>query len=554
MPVYDPPPKFLRAALDSVLAQLYPHWELCVADDASTDPAVRNILEEYARRDARIRVSYRPRNGHIVAASNTALALANGEFVALLDHDDLLSRDALFEVANAIRQNPEAAVIYSDEDKLDDRGRRVDPYFKPDFNYELLLGQNVISHLGSYRRTLLHDIGGFQSGMEGSQDHDLVLRCIERLTPAQVIHIPRILYHWRVHSRSTAAAVENKPYALDAGIRALNQHFQRTCPGASAERHPDSNYCYEIRFPLPNPAPDVSIIVQAGGTQQPIEKCVHALLNRTRYANYELCVLDDGSAEPALLRRLVALAPPGRVRVLRCEGQRGRGARTNAAAAQCAAEYRVLRGQDVEVPEPDWLSFMVAAAARPGVGPVGARLWRPDGTLQHGGMIGGLRGVAGCAHFGIPSGHHGYFSRAVLPQQWSAVTGACLLVRRAVFDQVGGMDVEHLTTEYEDVDLCWRLLQAGYRNLWIPRAELRYHDATGPVAKPSESQSAALASDVHYMTTRWSEMLTRDPFFNFNLPLGAADFGREYVAPRAYGRQGAVGAEVRGVDPFGTAE
>lgn len=523
MPVYDPPVQFLREAIDSVLAQIYPHWELCVADDASTDPKVREMLADYARRDSRIRVTYRPQNGHIVKAGNSALAIATGDFVALLDQDDLLSDHALFEVARAIRNHPGAGVIYSDEDRISDSGRRFSPCFKPDFNYEMLLGRNMMSHLGVYRRTLLQEIGGLKAGMEGAQDYDLVLRCIERLDPAQVIHIPKVLYHRRVHGGSTAASVDEKPDVLTAGVRAVNDHLERTCPGATAELQSDGCH-YRIRFPLPSPAPKVSIIIPTRNAYELVRVCLSTLFEKTRYPDFEVIVVDNGSDEPALLDYLAGLVRAGKITVLRDDSPFNFAALNNRAVAQSAGEYVLLLNNDIEIIEPDWLAEMVSVAARPGVGAVGARLWYPDRTLQHGGVILGLGGVAGHAHYRLAAGHRGYFGRAVLLQCFSAVTAACLLIRRAIFDEVGGFDEKDLKVAYNDVDFCLKIVQAGYRNVWTPQAQLIHHESATRGNDLAPEKRDRVHSEVRFMRQKWGDLLSRDPAFNINLSLDDSNF------------------------------
>ena len=523
MPVHDPAVDFLRAAIDSVVAQIYPHWELCIADDASTNPKVRESLAEYAQRDARIHVFYRPQTGHIVEASNSALPLATGEFVAFLDHDDLLPANALFEVAKAIRNHPGAGVIYSDEDKIAKSGRRFGPYFKPDYNYELLLGQNLVSHLGVYRRTLLQEVGGFKAGMEGSQDHDLVLRCIERIAPAQVIHIPKVLYHWRVHASSTAASVGNKPYALTAGIRAVNEHLARTCPGATAELHPEVNF-YRVHFPLPNPVPKVSIIIPTHNAYERVRSCLESLFQVTHYADYEVIVVDNGSAAPALLNYLDVMTRAGKITVLRNDSPLNFAALNNRAVSQSAGEYVLLLDSNIEIIEPDWLAEMVSVAARPGVGAVGARLWYPDGTLQHGGVIVGLGGVAGHVNIGLRAGDPGYSSRAVLLQSFSALTPACLLVKRTLFGEVGGLDEKNLGAIFSDVDFCLTIVQAGYRNVWTPHAQLIHHESSIHGNDLAPEKIDRFQSEVRFMRQKWGRMMSRDPAFNINLSLDDASF------------------------------
>ena len=415
MPTYNSESKWLIAAIESVIKQIYPYWELCIADDASTKATVRPILERYARTDPRIKVIFRERNGNIAAASNSALELASGQWVALLDHDDLLSEHALFWVADAINQNPDVRLIYSDRDKIDERGRRTTPYFKCDWNADLFHSHNLIAHLDVYRKDLLDDVGRFREGFEGAQDYDLALRCIERIEPGQIHHIARLLYHWRMHRDSTADSTDTKPHAMAAGERALNEHFQRLKIGARAER---IEYGYRARYALPRDQPSVTIIIPTRNGSHFIENCVASILTKTTYPNYEILIVDNGSNDSRTLRYLDAVQATGRVKVRRDERPFNYSALNNVAAEAAQSEFLALLNDDVEVISPDWLSEMISIASQPGVGAVGARLWYPSDTLQHGGVILGIGGVAGHSHKHLPRYLPGYLGRATLTQEF----------------------------------------------------------------------------------------------------------------------------------------
>lgn len=522
MPACRAPARFLREAVESVLAQVYPHWELCIAVDrpGNPNPTVPEIVSRYTRRDARIRAVCGPTR---IESRNATLAAATGGFVAFLDCDDLLPAHAVFEIASAIQTNPDAGIIYSDEDSIGKRGRRFDPWFKPDYNYELLLGQNMLGHLCAYRRTLLQQVGGFRAGMEGAQDHDLALRCIERLAPAQVIHIPKVLYHRRAR-RSIAALVEGKPAVPAADLRSVSEHLDRTYPGARVQPHAEARNCCRVKFPLPGPVPGVSIIVPTRNAYELLRVCLDSLFEKTCYADFEVIVVDNGSDEPALLDYLDHLRKADRIRVLRDDGPFNFAALNNRAVAQSAGEYVLLLNNDVEIIEPDWLAEMVSVAVRPGVGAVGARLWHPDRTLQHGGVIVGLGGVAGHPHLGLAAGDPGYFGRGVLLQCFSAVTAACLLVKRAVFDEVGGFDGENLAVAYNDVDFCLKILKAGYRNVWTPHAQLIHHGSATRGSDFAPDRAHRFLSEARYMQQKWGEHMARDPAFNVNLSLDDPTF------------------------------
>src|SRR3954469_3665944 len=407
MPVYNPDPGHLSAAIDSVLEQIYPHWELCIADDASTDPAIAPLLAGYAARDPRIKGVTSPVNGHISAASNLALELATGEFTALLDHDDLLAAHALYMVAAELERHPEADLIYSDEDKIDDAGRRHDPHFKSDWNPELFLSQNMISHLGVYRTELLRSVGGFRTGFEGSQDWDLALRVVEISEPARIRHIPHILYHWRVFATSGSFSTEYRSSAAEAGLRAVDEHLQRTGQvngrgnGQVATVVPGTAGYNRVRRALPDPAPRISLIVPTRDRVELLSNCIDGLLHRTDYPDLEILIIDNASVEPATLAFFDSLKSEPRVRILRREGPFNFSGLNNDAVTEATGSLVGFINNDIEVIEPGWLSELVSHAARPGVGAVGAKLIYADGKIQHAGVILGVLGVAGHTHKGF---------------------------------------------------------------------------------------------------------------------------------------------------------
>ena len=522
MPVYNPPISFLEAAIRSVQNQLYPHWELCIADDASTNPDVPTLLSRYASEDARIKVIYRKKNGHISAASNSALELATGEFVALLDHDDELPEHALYCIVEAINQHSQASIIYSDEDKINEVGNRFDPYFKCDFNYELFLAQNMISHLGVYRRTLLDEIGGFRAGYEGSQDYDLALRALEKIEPTQIVHVPHVLYHWRAIPGSTARNVNEKNYALEAARQAVQEHLQRSHIEAVVSPAPESPEYNRVQFRLPAVLPLVSIIIPTRDRADLLSPCIDSILKRSSYPNFEIVVIDNGSVEPAT-RQLFDRLPTDRVRVVRDDSPFNFSALNNRGARAAKGGMLCLMNNDIEVLTPDWLEEMVSFAHRADIGCVGARLWYPSGLLQHGGVITGVGGVAGHAHLNLLRGDRGYFNRAVLHQSFSAVTAACLLVRRSVFEQVGGLD-ELLAVAYNDVDFCLRIREAGYRNVWTPYAEMAHHESATRGYETTPAKQARLEQEMNLLRQRWGEQLFNDPAYSPNLNLNKPDF------------------------------
>jgi glycosyltransferase involved in cell wall biosynthesis len=522
MPTYNPKPEWLIEAIESVRKQIYPNWELCIADDASTDKAIRPILERYLSEDSRIKVVFREKNGHISAASNSALELASGEYVALLDNDDLLQEHALFWIADAIVVNPGSGLIYTDEDKIDQLGRRYDPYFKSDWNHDLFLSHNMICHLGAFRTDLLRTLAGFREGYEGAQDYDLALRFTELLAPQQIVHIRRVLYHWRSHSGSTAQSGSQKNYALTAGERALNDHFVRTHTAAKAELTDFG--MYRVRYPIPTPAPLVSLIIPTRNGLDLIKQCIKSIFAKTKYKNYEILIVDNNSDDPGALAYFASLAENKQIRVLRDERPFNYSDLNNAAVQQARGEYICLMNNDIEVISPEWLEEMMGLATQPGVGAVGSRLWYPNDTLQHGGVIVGLGGIAGHSHKCLRKGAPGFFYRAQLIQTMSAVTAACLVIKKSIYQELGGLDEVNLKVAFNDVDFCLRAREAGYRNVWTPYAELYHHESATRGYEDTPEKQLRFKDEVLYMKKRWGDSLTNDAAYNPNLTLDFEDF------------------------------
>jgi O-antigen biosynthesis protein len=522
MPVFDPDPEHLRAAIRSVEDQVYPLWELCIADDASTAPAVIDILREAATREQRVKLLRRERNGHISAASNSALGLATGSFVALLDHDDVLPAHTLFEVASAIVAQPNVDLIYTDEDHIDDQGRRSCPYFKPDWNPELMLGQNLINHLGVYRRSLVERVGGFQIGMEGSQDYDLALRVVAETKPDRIMHIPRILYHWRQASRTRSFSEQALERCAENGRRAVSAFLAPKMPDVKVQPATGPSW-NRVIYPLPHPEPLVSVIIPTRNHANLLARVVNGLLVRTDYAAMEIVIVDNDTDEPAALKLLAQLERDSRIRVLRHPGPFNYSVLNNRAVRESAGELILLLNNDIDVIDAGWLREMVSHAVRPGIGAVGAKLLYPNGTIQHGGVSLGAGGVAGHQYLHRSRGDLGYFGQLALVRNVSAVTGACLLVRRDAFLEVDGLDEVSLPVAFNDVDLCLKLVERGYRNVWTPYAELYHHESSSRGSDLVGEKAARFKREVAVMRQRWGHVLDRDPCGNPNLSLHASD-------------------------------
>jgi len=521
LPVYNTPEIWLRQAIESVRAQVYQEWELCIADDASTAAHIRPLLEEAALSDARIKIVFREKNGHISHASNSALALAGGEFIALLDHDDELAPHALAEMALALSRQSDADLLYSDEDKIDEQGRRFAPYFKPAFLPDLFLGQNYLTHLAVYRATLVRAVGGFRPGFEGSQDWDLALRVIAQTTADRVVHIAKLLYHWRAIPGSTALTLDQKNYHGAAAQRALQEHLTRTGQVATLSQVIGGHW--RVIYSLPTPPPLVSIIIPTRNGVRHLRRCLDSLSAKTSYPHYEIIVIDNDSDDAATLAYLREIAATG-VQVLPYAQPFNYSAINNFAANHAVGEILALLNDDLEVITPNWLEEMAAQALRPEIGCVGAMLYYPHDSIQHAGIVLGVGGVAGHAFKTFPRGSEGIFNRARLVQNYSAVTGACLVVRKSTYLQIGGLDEDNLAIAFNDVDFCLKVRAAGYRNLWSPFAEFYHHESASRGAEDTPAKQARFGAEIKIMRDRWGVMLDTDPAYNPNLSLNSEDF------------------------------
>lgn len=523
MPTYNPNITWLIEAIESVQAQIYTNWELCIADDCSTNPKVRETLQLKAMEDQRIKLALREQNGHISAASNSALALAQGEWVALMDHDDLLPIHALYWVVQTINQHPDAQLIYSDEDKIDEQGNRCGPYFKCDWNVDLFYSHNMFSHLGVYRKTLIDQVGGFRLGFEGSQDYDLALRCIEQIEHQCIYHIPQVLYHWRVHPQSTAQTSGAKPYAAIAGEKALNEHFQRV--GLNARSVLLDFGMYRTQYALPDILPLVSLIIPTRNAQKLVKQCVESILDKTTYSHYEIIIVDNGSDDEQAVAYFKQLADKhSNIFVIRDDRPFNYSQLNNNAVQYANGELIGLINNDIEVISPDWLSEMVSIALQKNVGAVGAKLYYPNDTLQHGGVLMGVGGVANHAFKHAHRDSFGYFGRAKLISSYSAVTAACLIVKKSIFLEVGGLDETNLTVAFNDVDFCLKVKQAGYRNVWTPYAEMYHHESISRGAEDTPVKMARFKRETDFMRQNWAQIILNDPAYNPNLTLDFEDF------------------------------
>jgi O-antigen biosynthesis protein len=528
-PVFETPAGVLDQMLKSVRRQSFSDWELCLVDDASGSPHVREALERARQRDPRIRVDYREDNGGIVAASNDALAMAKGEYVALLDHDDKLHPDALAEVAAAIRATPDADYVYTDEDKIDARGRHATPFLKPDWSPERMRTQMYTCHLSVFRRELVEEVGGFDPEFEGSQDWDLILRVTERARA--VVHVPRVLYHWRTLETSTAGAGEDaKPWAFEAGTRAVQAHCDRIGMDATVVRDRSDPGVYHLEPEL-EASPSVSVIVPTAGQRREVryqdtclvENCVRSIVEDSTYENYEIVLVADRSTPAAALEAASEKAGD-RLRVVEYDRPFNFSAKINAGAVRSDGEHLLLLNDDIEVATPNWIERMVMYASMPGIGAVGGRLLLEDGRLQHAG-VGFEDGLPGHTYYGVGGDGPGYANAVKVARNLLAVTGACLMTPRALFEEVGGLSAE-LPVNYNDVDYCLKLREAGQRIVYDPDLVMLHFESSSRSSDVEEWEKDALRR-------RWMPMTAPDPYSNPYLREG---FPR-LVSPFAWARR-----------------
>jgi len=523
MPTYNSPLNFLVLAIESVKAQVYSNWQLCIADDASTHFEVQQFILNAAKQDSRIRLVLREQNGHISECSNSALSEAKGEWVALLDHDDQLHPLAVFELVQALQNHGDAHLVFSDEDKIDDKGLRSDPYFKTDYNPELMWAQNMINHLGCYKKSILDEIGGFRKGFEGAQDYDLALRVIQRSQASQIVHIPKVLYHWRAIAGSTALATNEKPYAEIASRKALAEHLKVIEMPALIEPAPRLHHWNRVRPVLLRPLPLISIIIPTKDKVDLLKQCIDSIQKQTTYPNYEILVIDNNSQLPESFQYFKKLQDKG-FQVLTDSRAFNFSALNNMAVQHAKGEYVCLMNNDIEILTSDWVEEMLSFAQLEKVGAVGARLWYPQNRgIQHAGVVIGMGGVAGHAHLGLQKNEPGYFGRSILHHRCSAVTAACLMIKKTTYLAVEGMD-EGLAVAFNDIDFCLRLGQAGFHCIYTPYAEMTHHESATRGYDLTEPNRSRFMREVSFMKARWGQQLLQDPFYSPNLSLDHSDF------------------------------
>ena len=522
VPTYNTDHEFLRDCLESVLAQVYDNWELCIVDDASPDEGVREIIKEYAALDPRIKYKFLRKNQHISGATNEAIKLAEGEFVSLFDHDDILWPNALYEVVRALNNNRELDFIYSDEDKItEDRTQHLAPFFKPDWNPDFLHSVNYITHFSTIRKSLLEDVGGLRPKFNGAQDWDLFLRITSKTR--KIYHIPTIVYSWRIHDLSTAKSTDTKPYVIEAQKQAIEEDLKRKGYRDAVVKQDLKNSGYwQVEYPVVG-KPLISIVIPTKNQYKVVKRCIDSIYKKTAYDNFEIILVDTGSTDQRVHKWYQRLnAQHDNIKIVDWPEQPFSYARScNEGARHAMGELLVMLNNDTEVITPEWLELLAGDAQRKEIGAVGCLLFFPDGYhVQHAGIGVGLGGVAANSfsmtiNQGLAPNQHLYLNTK---HDMTAVTAACLMIRKKLYDEIGGFD-EKFRVTYNDVDLCLRLREKGYFNLYTPYVQLLHHESIS-VGLPSEVKkrdTKEIRAAVDMFKNRWSKYIAHDPDLNPNI-------------------------------------
>ena len=516
VPAYRTPEKFLAQMIDSLLAQTYGNWELCIANGSPEDSAMKKVLEEYTKKDSRIRVSELTENKGIAGNTNAALEMAQGEFVGLLDHDDLLAPNALYEIVRALDEDRNLDAVYTDEDKVTtELDEHFQPHLKPDFNLDLLRSNNYICHFFVVRRSIVQKVGGFCQEFDGAQDHDFIFRCIE--TAEKVGHIPEILYHWRTHKASTADNPASKMYAFDAGKRAIEAHLKRTGTEGIVSHTPDLGF-FRVKYPVQG-QPLVSVIIPNKDEKETLKACIDSIREKTEYPNYEIIIVENNSTTDEIFQYYKELSQDSRIRLLRWKKEFNYSAINNYGVCHANGEYLLFLNNDVTVITPGWIKELLGVCQRPEVGAAGVKLIYPDNTIQHAGCVIGLGGIAGHMFVDMPANRTGYLHKASILQDMSAVTAACMMMKRTAFEEAGGF-TEKLPVAFNDVDLCLKVRKNHKLIVYDPYVQLYHMESKTRGAEDNKEKVRRFQEEIEYMRCQWIDILKKgDPYYNKNLSL-----------------------------------
>lgn len=516
VPAFRTPETFLIQMIESLLDQTYGNWELCIANGSPEDTVMKGVLDEYMKKDSRIRVSELSENKGIAGNTNAALEMARGEFVGLLDHDDLLAPNALYEVARALDSDRTLDAVYTDEDKVTtELDEHFQPHLKPDFNLDLLRSNNYICHFFVVRCSVVEKAGGFRQEFDGAQDHDFIFRCVE--TAGKVGHIPEILYHWRTHKASTADNPASKMYAFDAGKRAIEAHLERTGTAGVVTHTPDLGF-FRVKYPVQG-SPLVSIIIPNKDEKETLKTCIESIQEKTEYDNYEIIIVENNSTTEEIFQYYKELSQDPRIRLLRWKKEFNYSAINNYGVSHAKGEYLLFLNNDVKVITPGWIKEMLGVCQRPEVGAVGVKLIYPDNTIQHAGCVIGIGGVAGHMFVDMPANRTGYLHKASILQDMSAVTAACMMMKKTAFEEAGGF-TEKLSVAFNDVDLCLKVRKNEKLIVYDPYVQLYHMESKTRGAEDSTEKVRRFQEEIEYMRCQWIDILKKgDPYYNKNLSL-----------------------------------
>ncbi len=516
VPAYQTPVEFLRQMIESLIVQTYSNWELCIVNASPDNEEMQKVLAEYSAGDSRVRFCNLKENLGIAENTNRAFAMTKGEFVGLLDHDDLLAPNALYEIVKILQDHPQADALYTDEDKVTtELDEHFQPHLKPDFNLDLLRSNNYICHFFVVRKSIVEKTGGFRKEFDGAQDYDFIFRCTENA--GEVLHVPEILYHWRTHKASTADNPASKMYAFEAGKRAIEAHLERTGTKGEVSHTQDLGF-YRVKYPVQG-KPLVSVIIPNKDEKETLQTCLEMLEKNTGYQNFEIIIVENNSTTDEIFRYYKELSGNRKIHLLRWGKEFNYSAINNFAVAHAKGEYLLFLNNDVKSINSDWLEEMLGVCQRPEVGGVGAKLIYPDNTIQHAGCVIGMGGIAGHMFVDMPADRTGYLHKASLLQDMSAVTAACLLMKKEVFEQAGGF-TEELAVAFNDVDLCLKVRKNGYLIVYDPYAKLYHMESKTRGAEDSKEKVRRFQTEIEYMRCHWIDILKNgDPCYNKNLSL-----------------------------------
>jgi GT2 family glycosyltransferase len=517
IPVYNVKRSLLMECLDSILNQSYKNIEICLADDCSTHEDTIKTLKQYEKKYDNVKVVYREKNGHISAASNSALELVNGEYVAMMDNDDVIPSNAIYEMVKALNDDKTIDMIYSDEDKLNVQGQRCDPHFKSDYAPDTLLSVNYFCHFTLLRTSILKKIGGWKVGYEGAQDWDLFLKFVEQAK--NIYHLPKILYQWRMLEGSTSMGLSNKKYAMDTAKKSIEDALERRKTPGIVRLHDKVPY-YWIEYTYKK-EPMISIIIPTKDYASTLDKCLKSIYKKTTYKNYEIIVVDNNSKEKETFKLFDDYSKEHKnFKVIKADMEFNFSKINNLAVGEAKGEYILLLNNDTEVITDNWLQLMVGYAMQSHIGAVGAKLIYPDKTIQHGGVIMGMGGVAGHVFVNSPMNYEGIYGRLCVPYNYSVVTAACLMVKKDKYNEVNGL-TEELKVAYNDVDFCLKLVEQGYHNIMVPMVELFHYESKSRGQEDTKEKQARFKSESDYMYEHWKKYIDNDPMYNINLSRNA---------------------------------